>query len=263
MKSLIDHIFIDLTRTLVFTAIVCSLILLITLWASADGSIGFSYSQVLDDRSTGITAGYEGQTPLFDYEIDAQLQSGDIHRAKLHAELVFSLGVVGLKPSADTTGKGYELNKMGSDTNYGLALTVPVGNMTFDVGIGGKSSNPWSAPNAYADLVSQGYDEDTIKGLGLSNIHPTPKGIPFRDGNFLNTFVTTGFKKGRVDIDLKGIIELAGDGERAHQIHSRFETSREIFRNVDLTTGLELAFQFYESEIHYDSAFFTNFGYRW
>ena len=189
------------------------------------GNIGFTYSQVIDDQSGGVTAEYEHDGETIDFEIDGQLQSGDIYRGKAHAEVVFRLGnSIGLKPFVDITAKGYTLDGLGREQNYGLAGTVKVGDLDFDIGVGGRNSNPWGEPNALDELLPKGYNEDELKALGLDKVHPAPKGIPFKSGNSVIAFASTSLEKGNFEVDLKGVFEVAGEGDKAHQIHADFET---------------------------------------
>lgn len=228
------------------------------------GNIGFTYSQVIDDQSGGVTAEYEHDGETIDFEIDGQLQSGDIYRGKAHAEVVFRLGsTVGLKPFVDITAKGYTLDGLGREQNYGLAGTVKVGDLDFDIGVGGRNSNPWGEPNALDELLPKGYNEDELKALELDKVHPAPKGIPFKSGNSVIAFASTSLEKGNFEIDLKGVFEVAGEGDKAHQIHANFETNRNLFGNVDLIVGLQVATQFYQKNIQYESAVLTTIGYRW
>lgn len=227
------------------------------------GNIGFTYSQVIDDQSGGVTAEYEHDGEIIDFEIDGQLQSGDIYRGKAHAEVVFRLGSIGLKPFVDITAKGYTLDGLGREQNYGLAGTVKVGDLDFDIGVGGRNSNPWGEPNALDELLPKGYNEDELKALGLDKVHPTPRGIPFKSGNSVIAFASTSLEKGNFEIDLKGLFEIAGEGDKAHQIHANFETNRNLLGNVDLIVGLQVATQFYQKSIQYESALLTTIGYRW
>lgn len=240
-----------------------TLMILLVLFAHvayAGGNMGVTFNQVIDDRSGGVVGEYEYNGDPFDFQVDGQLQFGDIYRGKARAELIFDISAVGIKLLTDITSKGYTLDTLGRSQNVGIALTVPVKSLNFDIGIGGKNSNPWDAPNALDELVPKGYNESELEALGLAEIHPAPKGIPFRSGNFLNAFVETGFEKGNVEVDLKGISEVAGEGERAHELHTRFQSSRQLFDRVNLNVGLEVGFQLYEEVIHYETALLTTVG---
>lgn len=251
-----------------FQAFVFLMLAILFAWFPTDfvhgaGNIGFTYSQVIDDQSGGVTAEYEHDGETIDFEIDGQLQSGDIYRGKAHAEVVFRLGSIGLKPFVDITAKGYTLDGLGREQNYGLAGTVKVGDLDFDIGVGGRNSNPWGEPNALDELLPKGYNEDELKALGLDKVHPTPRGIPFKSGNSVIAFASTSLEKRNFEIDLKGLFEIAGEGDKAHQIHANFETNRNLLGNVDLIVGLQVATQFYQKSIQYESALLTTIGYRW
>ena len=253
---------LNLNQVFVFLML-ATLFALLTDSVHGAGNIGFTYSQVIDDQSGGVTAEYEHDGETIDFEIDGQLQSGDIYRGKAHAEVVFRLGSIGLKPFVDITAKGYTLDGLGREQNYGLAGTVKVGDLDFDIGVGGRNSNPWGEPNALDELLPKGYNEDELKALGLDKVHPAPKGIPFKSGNSVIAFASTSLEKGNFEIDLKGVFEIAGEGDKAHQIHADFETNRNLFGNVDLIVALQVATQFYQKSIQYESAVLTTIGYRW
>lgn len=257
MKTLnLNQVFVFLMLAILFA--------LLTDSVHGAGNIGFTYSQVIDDQSGGVTAEYEHDGEIIDFEIDGQLQSGDIYRGKAHAEVVFRLGnSIGLKPFVDITAKGYTLDGLGREQNYGLAGTVKVGDLDFDIGVGGRNSNPWGEPNALDELLPKGYNEDELTALGLDKVHPAPKGIPFKSGNSVIAFASTSLEKGNFEVDLKGVFEVAGEGDKAHQIHADFETNRNLFGNVDLIVGLQVATQFYQQSIQYESAVLTTIGYRW
>ena len=241
---------------------IAAIALLMATSAFAGGNIGFTFNQIIDDRSGGLIGEYEYEGQPFDFEVDGQLQFGNIYRGKAHAEITFDLGRVGLKPFVDVGLKGYTLDTLGNDKNAGLALTVPVGDLNFDIGIFGSNAGPWGSPNALDALVPKGYDETQLEGLGLADVHPAPKGLPSRVGNSLNALVATGFEKGDVEIKLKGIFELLGEGDKAHQLISRFETSRNLFGDVDVIVGAEVGFMLYQDVIYYETAILTTLGYE-
>ena len=133
---------------------------------------------------------------------DAQLQSGDIHNFKLNTDFTVDIATVDVKLLIENRVKGYSLDTLGREQSVGLAFTVPVDDLNFDVGIGGKNSSPFGAPNAYDTLVASGFNESDLAGRGLAKLTPALKGLPFKDGNALNAFVSSGFERGGIDIDL-------------------------------------------------------------
>ena len=137
---------------------------------------------------------------------------------------------------------------------------MPINSLNVDVGIGGKNASPFSAPNAYDTLVAEGFAESAITGKGLEALSPAPKGLPFKNGNALNVFVSTGFTQGIFDIDVKGVVELIGDGDKQHQVNLNFKTGGEIY-DVDITTVLELGLMSYQDEIHFETGVITTAGF--
>ena len=77
----------------------------------------------------------------------------------------------------------------------------------------------------------------------------------------MNAFVSTGFRKGIFDVDLKGIIELVGDGDKQHQVHASFKTNGTI-SGIVVTTGVELGLMTYQDAIHYETALITSAGFQ-
>ncbi|MDE0014870.1 MAG: hypothetical protein OXU51_01700, partial [Candidatus Poribacteria bacterium] len=75
---------LNLSQVFVFLMLAI-LFALLTDFVHGAGNIGFTYSQVIDDQSGGVTAEYEHDGEIIDFEIDGQLQSGDIYRGKAHA----------------------------------------------------------------------------------------------------------------------------------------------------------------------------------
>ena len=230
-----------------------------SVFANSEGNIGVTYNQIIDDRAGGFVGDFKHNFGAFDFEADGQLQVGDIYRGKARTAVIFDVRKVGIKVGIETVGKGYTLDTMGSAKDISVALTVPTGNLNFDVGIGGSNSSPWGAPNAQDELEAKGYDINVLEELGLANVHPKPRGIPFQSGNFLNVFVATGLDVGSVEVDLKGIVQVAGEGDRQHQLQTYFQTSRDLL-GIAVTVGLEIAFAHYQEAIHYETAILTSFG---
>lgn len=243
-------------RTLLFILTVM-MGLFVSVPAYSEGNIGITYNHVVDDRSGGLVGDFKHEGEMIDFEMDAQLQIGDVLRGKAHAEIVFDW-LLDIKLATDVTGKGYTLDSMGRDQNANIGFTVPYQGLNFDVGIGGSSASPWAAPSAIDVLVPKGFNEGELEALGLGDVFPKPKGLPFLDGNFLNAYVATGFEKGGMDIDLKGIFQLTGE-EKANQVHTRFQTSRDL-GPLKATVALEFAFMAYQDEIYYETGSFISIG---
>ena len=96
------------------------------LCAEQSGSIGVAIDQVIDDRGGSIHGDYNYKNKRIDFEADGQLQAGNAYRGKLHTNIVFDIGAVGIKVAADNTAKGQTLDDLGRNQTLSLALNVPV-----------------------------------------------------------------------------------------------------------------------------------------
>ena len=241
--------------------LLASTLLLSAKFGYADGSLGVSYSQIIDDRSLGLTGDY--MTLISDrvtFEADGQLQAGGIYNAKINTDFTFDIATVDLKLLIEGNLKGYTLDSLGRSQSIGLAFTLPVNELNFDVGIGGTNASPFGAPNAFETLVGAGFAESTIEGKGLSALTPASKGIPFRNGSALNAFLSTGFEAGIFDVNVKGVIELLGEGDKMHQVNTTFKTGGKVYGAL-ITTSLEIGLASYQDLIHRELATITTAGF--
>ena len=242
-------------------SIALSLMLLLFAYAATANTVGFAYSQIVDDRSLGVTADYETQlADRVKFEADGQLQAGGIYNAKINTNFVFDIATVDLKVLIENKVKGYTLDTLGREQSVGLAFTLPVERLNFDIGIGGKNASPFGSPNAYDTLVGKGFSETELTGKGLKSLSAALKGLPFKNGNSVNMFVVTGFGAGIFDVDVKGVVELLGDGDKQHQAILNFKTGGKVY-DVNVTTALELSLMSYQDALHYESAIITTAGF--
>jgi hypothetical protein len=243
-------------------AITITLTLLIGKQVFAEGTIGASFSQIIDDRSLGITGDYT--TPIgkrITFEADGRILSGNIHNITLNTDFTFDIATVDLKLLIENKVKGYTLDTLGREQSLGLAFTLPVESLNFDVGIGGKNASPFGVPNAYDTLIGEGFSETELTGKGLESLSAALKGLPFKNGNSVNAFLATGFEAGIFDVDLKGVIELLGDGDKQHQAILNFKTTGKVY-DVNVTTALELSLMAYQEALHYETAVVTTAGFE-
>ena len=225
------------------------------------GSIGATYNRVVDQESGGISGDYNYMGNPFSFELDGQLQIGDLYRSKVHGEILFDAGSVGIKFISDFAAQGYELEAMGRSITAAIALNVPYRDLSIDIGIGGNNAAPWGKPNAFDTLVGEGFGEGDIEGLGLENINRASTSIPFRGGSFVQFFIATELERNGIDIDLKGIFEPFGS-DKAQQLHAGFQTSRD-FGVVDVTARIEVGLMSYENMIYREGSTSLRFGRRW
>ena len=255
MKHMSLYIFLGYCAVLLLFASVFS-------FAEQTGSVGFTYNEIMGDRSSGLTADYERPIGPTDLEVEGTLQIGDVYKGQSHVSLTFDVGAVDIKVLADSTHQGYTLTSLGRSTVLALALTVPIKNLSVDVGIGGKSASPWGAPNLLDDGVAQGYDETELEAIGAANITPKPRGLPLGTGNRLMALVETGFEKGAFEFDVRGVFELTGDDDKLHQVIVSAQTAKNLFGKLDWTVDLQIGLASYQDDIHTDRAILTGISYK-
>ena len=223
-----------------------------------EGNIGITVNQIVEDLGGGIIADWEYTQGAATFEIDTQLQAADMYRGSLDTSLTFGVVQIFFKGKS----RGYALDGMGGSGTIGAGLTFAVGNLNFDVGIGGANAAPWAKPNALDKLVSEGYDVAVLEGLGLEGINPAPTGLPFKDGSAVQALIATGWEWGSIEVDANGIIELTGTGDKMHQAIFNFSTARELTEAVNLNIGFELGFAAYQELLHYQTATLIAVGYK-
>ena len=228
---------------------------------AGEGRVGLSYQRVIDDQSIGLVGAYTtAVSDRVQFDADIKAQAGDIYNADIETDFIIDVATIDLKVILENKIKGYSLDTLGRQQSIGLAFQLPVDNLNFDIGIGGVNASPFGEPSAYDTLLANGFTESTIDGKGLESLSPEPRGIPFKAGNQLNAFVETGFTKGFLDIGIKGIVELLGEGKKQQQAVVDLSTSGKVYQ-LDLTTGLEIGLLRLGDTIYTESAVISTIGY--
>lgn len=234
---------------LLITAIT-ALTMLFTVGAYSEGNIGITVNQIVDEVSGGVVGSLKHTQGAVTLDIDGQLQAVDLYRGNVDASVTFDAGAIGVKLFTKNDLTGSALAELGRSSALGAGLTVPVGNLNFDVGIGGMNAAPWAQQNAEKTLIGEGFDPAVIEGLGLNTIFPAPTGLPFKDGSSLNVFVSTGFDWNSIDIDLEGIFEVAGEGDPMHQGHATATIGKSLSGGFSVNVSVLLGLALYQEEVH-------------
>ena len=250
-----------------FNLLLCLLFTMFLLILQADAqlptdventSISLSFDRIVDDSGWGVLA----STPIHVGVVDGYLagiaQGGDIIRGKYHAEAGFPIGSFGIRAITFGTVKGYSFGELGNEKNIGFAIDTPeVAGASIRVGIFGRNAGEFGSPNARGTLEDAGYDPNSLDGLGLENINPPPAGLSFKAGNSLNALISADFDWQGVSFSIKGMPELTGEGDPAHQAIISAHISRDITETVGLDLGAEVGFQSWLGEVERELAYFT------
>ena len=236
-------------------------VLLFAVAGAYGNTVGVTYSEVLGDRSAGLSGDYTIQlTERITFESDAIAQAGDAYNIDVNTDFVIDTGVIDLSVLINNKAQGYSLDGLGRQQTVGLGFIIPVETSTdITVGIGGRNSNPFASPNAYDTLVDEGFNGADLDGKGLDAITPNSVGLPFKVGSSANAFIATGFGIGIFDVDARAIVELIGDGEKQHQAILNFKTGGKV-GGIDITTSIELSLMTWDSVVYRELATVTTAG---
>ena len=230
----------------------------------SEGNIGLSYNRAVDDQSGGLFGEYEHDAGPFDFEIEGQLQSGDVYDGNLNLAITFDLfSRVGVRLASDNDLKGYSLDTLGRQNNMGIDLVVPigVGDVEFSVGIFGRNGNPFENPSALNTLLGEGFVEDELTELGLGEIYPEDRGIVLPDGSAVGAAIKGEFDVSRFEVGLKALLELFGEGEKAHQLRLDIGTNGELAAGFQWQINANLAAQSSGGVIQYETSWITGINY--
>ena len=249
MKSLTSLLFI---LTLLFLAVgMCQ----------AEGNIGFNYSRAVEDQSWGLLGDYEHETEIFDFEIEGNLQSGDVYHGKTDLSVTLNTPLpVDLRFYSNNTLKGYQLDTLGRSNDLGIAGVVKIANLDIAIGVFGRNGNPFAPRTALGTLTSTGFSESDFEGLGLENIQ-LAEGIDIKDGSSLNAAIETELEWNRFEIELKALLEMLGEGEKVHQVKANISTDGTLIGEFTWQVSADVVTQLYGDTVQYETSWFAGIGY--
>ena len=234
--------------------------------ASADGNVGFNYNRAVNDASWGLTGDWEYEIrPRVIFEVEGDLQSGDVYKGT--TDLSISFGVI--RFSSHNTFKGYDFSGIGRKNDLGVSLVKTFGDIEVAVGVSGRNGNPFAPQTALGALTAAGFGEEEFEGLGLENIKLS-EGLSIKDGSSLLGSLETelDFNVANRDFELgiQALLEMAGEGERVHQVKANLGTNGELFGEFDWQAALTLEAQLYGDGdagniIEYETTWFIGLGY--
>ena len=238
-------------RNLTFV-LVLMLAVFVAVPAFSEGTIGFNYSQAVDDANYGIRGDYEKDFGLASIDLEGDIHSGDVHAGDLEVGVMFDVGPVGVRLHSSGLLKAYDLDSIGYDSSIGADLVVPIiENTNVSVGIFGRTGNPFAPRTALGTLTDAGFTEDIFEGLGLESV-TLSEGISIKPESTLNAAVKAEFDVSRFEIEVKGLFELAGEGEKAHQINTDISTGGSLIEGISWRLSANVVAQFYKEVVAYE-----------
>lgn len=195
----------------------------------AAGFIGASVSRHLNEQNIGLLGKWEHTLSDNErFKIEGDLQSGDAYRGNVNVALGLDVWKIGVELTSRNKLKGYALDTLGRTNDIGASIVTNLGGLNVSVGIFGRNGNPFAKPSALGTLAPLGYNEDELLSLGLDTVYPADRGLTIKGGSSLLAGVETELKVSRFDIELIGLIELLGKGERVDQLRTKISTGGAI-----------------------------------
>ena len=244
----------------IFVVLFCILLCILFVVDAFGNSVGFSYSRAVNDQNFGVIADYTYEKETFDFEVDGNFQSGDVYKGGLDLHATWKLGAIGIRPYLKNGIKGYSLDSMGRTSDLGLGLVVPIDVVEFEISVFGRDGNPFAPRTAIGVLTDAGFSEDTPEFVGLAGI-TLAEGIPIKDGSSLNVAVATELDLSFFKVDLRGLFEVLGEGEKAHQILAGLKTSGNLVGSVGWQLGFNVGIQSWEGEFTGEIGTLLTLGY--
>lgn len=231
---------------LLITAIT-ALTMLFTVGAYSEGNVGFNYNRALADSSWGINADYETEVrENVNFGIEGQLQSGNAYLGNLDLSVTLFKN---LRLESNNVLKGYEIRKLGRTNDLGLSFVIPINSTEWSVGVFGNNGSPF--PEVY-EL------KDTSDPTSAELVD---SGISIKDGSSLNVAVRGELDVSRFEIDARAIFEVAGQGEKAHQLNLGVETGGQLIGGIGWSINGKIKTQLYSGVIEYEHALISSIQY--
>lgn len=213
-------------------------------------TLGLSYDRAVDETNIGIYGDYEKDLGIADFEVEGQLQGGDIYLGNIDTAFTFNIGSIGLRLENNNLLKGYELSSIGRTNDIGASLVIPIDSLEVSVGIFGKSGNPF-------DKIYELENPSDPESAVLKDA-----GITIKDGSTLNAAVKTEFDVSRFEVGLRALFELAGEGEKAHQAVIDIGTGGNLVGGIDWTVQAQITTQIYGDLIEHESQIISGLEYN-
>ena len=197
-------------------------------------SIGVNFGQSsLDGIDLGFTGDYETRVKNIDLDAEGNLQTGDSLEGNLDLGATFDLPFwgIGVRVENDNKFTGYTWDTLGRDNTLGLGLVVPIQTVDVSVIVFGKEGNPFLPVYELANPSDP--NSAVLKDAGIT----------IKDEATLNAALKASLNLAIFEIDLRGIVELWGKGERVDQLEADIGTGGSLFGGFDWVANVNVVGQ--------------------
>ena len=176
-------------------------------------TIGFTYGEALDERNYGIHGDYESQlTDVVKLGAEGQFQYGEALLGNLDVAVTLGNERLGVRFESNNNYKGADLNDVGRTNALGASLVFPLFGLEVSGGVFGKTGNPFQPTYKLADPTDP------------ASAELADSGILIKEESTLNLALKTEFDWKRLEVSLRGLFEVAGEGDKYHQLDVGLET---------------------------------------
>lgn len=192
-------------------------------------TIGFSLSQAVDDSNLGVYGDYETDlTDILKFGIEGQFQKGDEITGNADVALTLGNDTLGVRLESINKFRGHALADIGRTNSLGASLVFPIAGLEISGGIFGQTGNPFQTTYELSDPT----DPTSVQELD--------SGILIKEGSTLNLALKTEFDYKRLEVSVRGLFEIAGEGDRYHQLDVGIETGGSLTDTLGWTVQGEV-----------------------
>ena len=200
-------------------------------------TIGFTYGEALDERNYGIHGDYESQlTDVVKLGAEGQFQYGEALLGNLDVAVTLGNERLGVRFESNNNYKGADLNDVGRTNALGASLVFPLFGLEVSGGVFGKTGNPFQPTYKLADPTDP------------ASAELADSGILIKEESTLNLALKTEFDWKRLEVSLRGLFEVAGEGDRYHQLDVGLETGGQFTEKIGWTAQLRVIGQLVDQE---------------
>ena len=208
----------------IFWSVVAMALLAVNAFGSGHISAIWDYNPI--DGLIGVSGDYQTEFEDGDFEVDAQLQSGDIVVGDAHVAIAFNVGPVQVKPFAEANT--IKTEDWGHTLDGGAKLNVPIGDTGVDVALG------MFARNSKAFIPLQHGTRNPVTGEVKWEDATL---LNFENLGLLNALFETQFEWKRLNVGLMGIFDVSN--QKFHQLITKVSTSWQLTQRLQFSVRAE------------------------
>ena len=192
-------------------------------------TVGFSYSRAVDDASLGVYGDSEKQVGPVDFDVAAQLQTGDLYVGNVDVSATFKR----IRIASDNKLQGATLAGIGRQNVMTGSVVFPfLGKYEVSVGVFGQNGNPF-------DEIYELTDPSNPNSAELKDA-----GIAIPEGNLWGISVTGAYDVKNFEIEGKALLD---PNNTTHQGKIGIGTGGELWGGLGWSAQVKIAVQSHQA----------------